>query len=239
MKNLLRLFIVMFCGAAAMTLTSCLNSDDDSSSYIDETYQTQLQAKMSGYYTGRLLFYKSKTDGSSSLDDNYKTISPVTWNVHTPALKADSTITVNATDIASGLSSAIKSDETYTKYTDLVNAMNTSASSTTSILYAVPYTNAVTTTAIYFNANMYVKVMVNYGDSYNYVYYVFSSQSGYYAGSWTSSTSMSMSFVLYNVYLTTENKEFTELKSSDAVDSSYLRNMGVILTTSTTDTTTE
>jgi len=237
MKNLFRLFILMLCCASAMSLTSCLNSDDNDSSYLDEASQLLYQQRMAGYYTGQILFYKQKTESSSSLDDNYKTISPTSWRVNSSVLRPDSTMTVSGTGIAEALASAFGLTNSSTKetYQKVVNALTNPLSTTATIRYAIPSAGAVSTSAINFSANMYVKAVVNYDNADHYIYFILTQLTGYYAGQWTSSTSMAMTFLLYNVWIADTDTGFSNLQQTNAVASNELRTIGMIITTQTTN----
>ena len=66
MKHL-KIFSVLFCGVAAIALTSCLNDDNDKGLTPEEKQQAFLQ--MNGSYTAKTIYY-SKLDGMSSTPGN-------------------------------------------------------------------------------------------------------------------------------------------------------------------------
>lgn len=240
MRNSIKLFAVMFCCAAAMALTSCLNSDSGESTYIDTEYQTTLQASMAGPYTGQMLFYKPSADNSTSLNNNYATIKPASWYAQYPIAGNDSTITVSADGIAGALATAFKNSDTEGKYSELVTALSSPVQTTPVIKYCIPSTSAITSSGMYLNAVLYISVKVNYGGADHYVYFRFTAQNGYYAGQWTTAKKMQLSLVLYDVHVTdTAADPIYGLTDGTKVSSSYLRNIGVILTTETTTTNTE
>ncbi|CCY64942.1 putative uncharacterized protein [Prevotella sp. CAG:1124] len=76
MKRFSKLFITLLCCVGAMSLTSCLNSDDDSSTIDPETYAYYLNL-MGGSYTGinsdyryqnKIYFYNDTITGNNKTD---------------------------------------------------------------------------------------------------------------------------------------------------------------------------
>jgi len=82
---------------------------------------------------------------------------------------------------------------------------------------------------------MYVKAVVNYDNADHYIYFILTQLTGYYAGQWTSSTSMAMTFLLYNVWIADTDTGFSNLQQTNAVASNELRTIGMIITTQTTN----
>lgn len=236
MKRLSKPFALVLCFAALTTLTSCLNSDDNNSSTaLSESEQATLQLKMSGSYTGAIKFYKAKTTGSTSLNDNYQTISPATWRVSAPALKADSTITVNTEGMASAMTKAFTSTESNDNMKSLVEALASPVEETTTVKYCVPSSSSVTENNIYISANMYITAKVNYGGADRYVYFLLAPQNSYSTSGVWASGKMTIEFVLYGVYTSdSQLNPITNFKKLTPVSSSLLSMVGIIMTTETT-----
>lgn len=220
MKNLFKLFIGMFCCVAALSLTSCLNSDDDSSA-IDAATQKSYMSVMSGYYSGKLRFYKPKTGTVNSIE-RYDSLSNATC-----VLSSDSTFTLRSNDtqgryFINCLDSAIVNTGTYTKYAALSEALrNCTSEGTFYASYCIPSTSYLRSETVwYFVSSMMVEKKLNYDGADHYVYFMFGTPTGYSAV-WNKSGSVSLFMLLTGIYISDTQKTAWTLSNSDALDSSY------------------
>lgn len=231
MKHLSKLFALLFCCTAAMALTSCLSNDNTDTS-LDVATQAKYQGSIAGPYNGYMYFYKSKNENSNQLDSLYKQVNGAAW---TASYSADSTMTVsNADEIATGMVKAFKSATikagSSSAEVDTAKLLTPKAV-TAKIMYAIPSSSAVSSTGLNFSANLYVTATVNDGEKDFYVYFLMTGPSGYYTGQWTTARKMSMTYVLYGVFITDTRKEFVQLTNSDAVSNDNLKNIGLIIST--------
>lgn len=229
MKNLFKLFILMLCCASAVSLTSCLNSDDGDTS-IDAATQKQYQSAMSGSYSGKMRFFKVSEINSQSLV-RYDSLYAQCY------VKSDSTmqLTAYSTDgdnkrIINCLDSAIVVSSNNTTYKDLFEAIRDADSEAdeVSVYYYIPNTNYVQTSSLCFITTMMIEKKLTYGDKEHYVYFWFEP---YSYGIWTSSTSRSLQTALYlkYIYEADTQKTISQLGSMSPLSSSYFRTIYIAL----------
>lgn len=229
MKNLFKLFILTLCCASAMSLASCINSDDSDNS-IDTETQKQYQGYMQGSYSGKMRFYKVSETNSQSLV-KYDSLYAQCY------VKADSTMSLTAYSTDGGdrkiincLDSAIVVSSGNTTYQDLFEAIRDADSEAdkVSVYYNIPSTNCVQTNGLYFITSMLIEKKLTYGDKEHYVYFWFEP---YQYGVWTSSTSRSLQTVMYlrYIYEADTQKTISQLGSMSPLSSSYFRNIYVAL----------
>jgi len=223
MKNLFKLFIVLFCCAAAMSLTSCLNSENDS---LDSETAKQYMTNMSGPYYGKMRFYKyNEGNATSATTVQYDSIMSLSWT-----MGADSIIKSSYGSIINCLDSAIIVKEDDTKYKSLAEALRDYAGTATLTgAYWIPSQSAISSSGINFNAQMSVSAKLNYDGADHYVYFIFTQQTGYYAGIWTTTRQLQIQQVLYCVYIS--DKAVTNFNGLEPLSSSYVRPIGILLST--------
>lgn len=225
MKNLFKLFTVLLCGIASVTLTSCLNSDNEDTS-IDVTTQKTYQSAMSGSYSGKIRFWKPSDKASQLV--RYDSLDAMCY------VKADSTIQLSAyggsKKIINCLDSAIIADGSNAKYKDLFEALrnaNTEAEKI-SMYYYIPNTNCVQSNSLSFITTLMIEKKLTYGDATHYVYFYFEP---YSYGYWASSSSRSLSAAMYlrYVYEADSQKTISQLASMTPLSSSYYRTIYISL----------
>lgn len=230
MKNLTKLFTLLVCCVAAMSLTSCL-SNDNSDTSLDPATQKKYQDLMSGPYSGYAYFYKQKSDNSQSLDYNYYK-GGASWNVTANSRMIVGNPQLLAAQMVKAFKSAtIKASGNSTVAVD-TTALKTPVAASDTVLYTIPSTGAVSGSTINFSGNFYILSEIRSDDGKPfYVYFMLTAPYGYYAGSYTGIGKMSMQFFLYSAYITDTKKDLTKLTSSDQVNSEDLRTVGLVLTT--------
>lgn len=228
MRNLLKLFVLLLCSTATVSLTSCLDSDS-SDSYLDAASQKQYQSLMAGTKTGKMRFYK-QSESVSSQTVKYDSVSM------RAVVKTDSTISVTTTAINDGrdlvncLDSAIIYTTAQPTYKSLFEAIRDyEGTPTISSTYYIPYSSYVQSNQISFIAAMSIKAVVNYDGADHYVYFFFNPWYG--AGSGWQSGYFQLAYLLSAVYVTDTNKTASELKSSEQISSSSLRTIGMLFAT--------
>lgn len=193
MKTKLRLLLFALCAVSVMSLTSCLDSDDNSIAPKD---YAQYLTTMRGTYYGKIRFFKESSKQNSTSPERYDSITSTNWTMNT-----DSTITINE-GIVNCLDSAIsgKSD-TPENLKQLQKAISdyTDDGEHKAFFY-IPNKGFVSTTAISFIANpMTIQVKLNYGEKDHDVYFVFYPNT--YGGTWTSNNNVTFNMCLGGIYV--------------------------------------
>ena len=211
MTKKLRLLLFAVCCISAMSLTSCLDNDDNS---IDSaTYKKYLTA-MQGTYYGKIRFFKESSKANSTAPEKYDSITGTNWTMGT-----DSAITINE-GIVSYLDSAISSkDDTPEELKQLQKAISDyTDEGGHQLFYFIPNSGFVNNTQISFLANpITIKVKLNYGEKDHDVYFMFYSNT--YGGTWNNNGSVIFNMCLGGIYVDGTDK----YNSIDVDDRGYFK----------------
>ena len=227
MKNLLKLFTVVFCCFAAISMASCISEGEDTS--IDEYTQKQYQTNMAGSYNGKITLHKQRNSNSVSLDTiPYASLDAGIY------VKSDSTITVSTygdKTLLNALDSAIIVTESNKTYEPLFDAIkNATEVPTVSMMYYIPGTNYIQGSQLGFLSSISIEGKVNYKDKEQYIYFFFQPAS---VGAATPSTrALGFSHILYRVYVSETKKTPYELNSMTYLGTDAVRPIGLIFKTS-------
>ena len=230
MKNLLKLFTVVFCCFAAISMASCISEGEDTS--IDEYTQKQYQTNMAGSYNGKIRLYKQRNSNSLNnngyLDVQYDSLDAGIY------VKSDSTITVSTygdKTLLNALDSAIIVTESNKTYEPLFDAIkNATEVPTVSMMYYIPGTNYIQGSQLGFLSSISIEGKVNYKDKEQYIYFFFQPAS---VGAATPSTrALGFSHLLYRVYVSETKKTPYELNSMTYLGTDAVRAIGLIFKTS-------
>ena len=184
---------------AALTLSSCLNNDDDNSAnVIDKETQHACQVMMSGSHGSMLRMYypKAAVDGTATAE-KFDSLEHQTWTV-----KSDSTVTLGSFPINKLDSAIYVSDADKSTNATLMRAVQKAISEintpvTLKSYYFIPYNNSQYVTGDGYNFLVYpslIKQEVTYNNEKHTLYFVF------YGGTLGSWTRLKMDFE-YNMLL--------------------------------------
>lgn len=223
MKNLFKIFIVLVCCTAAISLTSCLSESEDSS--IDLETQKSYMNSMQGSYNCAIRLFKLK-------NNNYPSNGIVQYDSifnQSVTFRADSTFRITSTQIVNSLDSAIIVSDNDTRYKSLAEAIkNYTGQPEIAGIYYIPYTTYVKTSTLYYWGSIGFTIKLNYDNADHYVHFLFG-QTTDYLGYWTSSRELYMVAGLAGVYVT--DKQTSVLSSSNKIDQSYIRTIYIALGT--------
>lgn len=218
MKNLRNLMFAMVCGLLTVAgLSSCLGDSEDDSISADQ--HRAYGSEMANSYTGKLRFYKTKSnDASSTSVAVYDSVS-TSWRVTTdsivsisyfPVEKLDSAIYVSANDQSAAA----------TKYRALQEAISNTTPETLKCYYIIPSTSYVSSSTIgFFVTPWYIQKSLTYNGETHTVYFVFMGNSTYSYGEFSrTNRTFQFNMMLYGIYEDT-------VSASNAVSESYFKNI--------------
>lgn len=223
MKNLFKLFIVLVCCTAAMSLTSCLSESEDYS--IDLATQKSYMSSMQGSYNCAIRLYKLKDNNNpSSGIVQYDSI----FN-QSVTFRTDSTFKVTSNQVVNSLDSAIIVSDNDKRYEALAEALkNYTGQPEIAGTYYIPYTKYVSTSTLFYWGSIGFTVKLNYDNADHYVHFLFAPTTDY-LGYWTNSRQLYMLAGLAGIYVT--DGKATVLNSSNMIDKSYVRTIYVAIGT--------
>lgn len=208
------LFLIVCCIFAATAFTACTGDSDDNS--IDPTTYKSYLNNISGNYIGKMVFYKTPKNSSSTTLEKYDSISYANWK-----MSADSTITFYNFPVSKVDSVINVSNSSSESTKQLFEALKNCPPTTLKAFYGIPSKSYISSTYIAFIVNpTTIELTLNYGGASHKVYLVFTA--GYYMGMWLSSNKTTqIQAVLSGVYVDS---------TTTPLSSDYINNIGVIWT---------